>query len=224
MSLNVNWLSPVKRCFAKILTLFIKIWTKTIDIKINQEDLNLLQEYGNSAKICALWHNRLFIASELFRRYFRGTKMYGLISPSKDGAWLTEIYRNIGIHSVRGSTRRGGKEALAEMAIILGGGGSVTITPDGPRGPKYVAKPGIAALAKETNVPIILASIKIPSAWRLSSWDRFYLPKPFSRVTVKLHIIGPESYAAQTSEELLAQIQDTLYKINAKSPKQYCLV
>jgi lysophospholipid acyltransferase (LPLAT)-like uncharacterized protein len=222
MHLHVNWLSPIKCCFAKILALIIKIWTTTIRIEISQRDIDLLEKYSNSAKICALWHNRLFIASELFQRYFRDTKMDGLISPSKDGAWLTEIYKHIGIHSVRGSTKRGGKAALSEMASILGAGGSIALTPDGPRGPKYVAKPGIAALAKETNAPIILASITIAKAWRFNSWDQFYLPKPFSHVTVKFHAITAESYAMQTPEELLARIQDTLYKINAKNRKEYC--
>jgi lysophospholipid acyltransferase (LPLAT)-like uncharacterized protein len=222
MHLNINWLSPVKRCFAKILTFMIKIWTRTVRIEISQQDLNWLKKYSTSAKICALWHNRLFVASELFQRYFQGTKMYGLISPSKDGAWLTEIYRNMGIHSVRGSTKRGGKAALEEMVNILGEGHSIAITPDGPRGPKYVAKLGIAALAKETRAPIILASIRMVNAWRFNSWDQFYLPKPFSQITVKFHVITAESYATQTAEELLARIQDVLFKINAKNCNAYC--
>jgi lysophospholipid acyltransferase (LPLAT)-like uncharacterized protein len=142
--------------------------------------------------------------------------MYGLISPSKDGAWLTEIYKNIGIHSVRGSTQRGGKEAFREMVAVLRGGNSIAMTPDGPRGPKYVVKPGIALLAKETNVPIILAGIGISSAWRFRSWDEFYLPKPFSKIRLHFQIIAPEQYAALTPEKLLALIQHRLYGINAK--------
>ncbi|MDR1435017.1 MAG: lysophospholipid acyltransferase family protein [Puniceicoccales bacterium] len=224
MSLSVNWLSPLKQCFAKIITFLIRIWTKTLRIEISEGDLALLKQYHKTPKICALWHNRLFVASELFKRHFQGTKMYGLISPSRDGAWLTEIYKNMGICAVRGSTKRGGKAALLEMTGLLNEGHTIAITPDGPRGPKYNVKPGIAALAKETNTPIILGGIKIHSAWRFRSWDQFYLPKPFSSITVKLRIIYPETYAAQTCEELLTHIQNILYRINSKTQKQCCFV
>jgi lysophospholipid acyltransferase (LPLAT)-like uncharacterized protein len=212
----------MKRCLASVLTFFIKIWTKTLRIEISRSDLELLQIYRHSAKICALWHNRLFVASELFKRYFQGTKMYGLISPSKDGAWLAEIYGNIGIHAIRGSAKRGGQAALVSMTEILKRGHTITITPDGPRGPKYVAKAGIATLAKETKVPVILGGIKIQNAWRFNSWDRFYLPKPFSRIDVHLHVITPETYAFQTTKQLLRHIGNKLYKINAKRYQPYC--
>jgi lysophospholipid acyltransferase (LPLAT)-like uncharacterized protein len=222
MGLIVNCLSPLKQCFAKVISFLIKIWTRTLRIKISEKDLVLLEQHHKTPKICALWHNRLFVASELFKRHFQGTKRYDLISPSRDGAWLAEIYKNMGICAVRGSTKRGGKAALLEMKGLLGEGHSIAITPDGPRGPKYSVKPGIAALAKETNTPIILGGIKIHSAWRFRSWDQFYLPKPFSSITVKIKIIHPETYATQTSEELLARIQNILYGINSKSRKQYC--
>jgi lysophospholipid acyltransferase (LPLAT)-like uncharacterized protein len=217
MSVKVNWLSPLKRFLAKILTFFIHLWNRTLRIEISDSDLQLLRKYVPAAKICALWHNRLFVASELFRRYFRGDRMYGLISPSRDGAWLTEIYRNVGIGAVRGSTKRGGRTALMEMGDLLAKGHTIALTPDGPRGPKYIVKPGIAALAKESNVPILLAGVWVHRGWRFRSWDRFYLPKPFSLLTVTFRVIKPEIYHSHTAEQLRTLIQNTLYKINGKS-------
>jgi lysophospholipid acyltransferase (LPLAT)-like uncharacterized protein len=217
MSVCVNWLSPTKKLLAKLLTTLLKIWSKTLRIEIDEKSLRLLKTYDHMPKVCALWHNRLFIASHLFQKYFQGTKMYGLISPSRDGAWLSEIYRNIGIHAIRGSTQRGGRNAFLEMVDAIREGHTVTITPDGPRGPRYFAKPGIAMLAQETRAPILLAGIKMYRAWRLNSWDRFYLPKPFSHISVTLRVILPEHYAQSSIEQLQESIQNVLCQINAKS-------
>jgi lysophospholipid acyltransferase (LPLAT)-like uncharacterized protein len=216
MSVCVNWLSPVKKLLAKLLAILLKMWSKTLHIEIDEKSLQLLETYRHTPKVCALWHNRLFIASHFFQKYFQGTKMYGLISPSKDGAWLSEVYRNMGIHAIRGSTRRGGRNALLEMIDAISQGHTVTITPDGPRGPRYFAKPGIAMLAQETHAPIMLAGIQIYRAWRFSSWDRFYLPKLFSRISVTFRMILPEHYAEHSVEQLQKSIQNVLNKINAK--------
>ncbi|MDR1590643.1 MAG: lysophospholipid acyltransferase family protein [Puniceicoccales bacterium] len=221
MRVCVNWLSPTKKLLVKLLAIPLKIWSKTLRIEIDEKSLQLLKTYCHTPKVCALWHNRLFIASYLFQKYFQGTKMYGLISPSRDGAWLSEIYRNIGIHAIRGSTQRGGRNALLEMADVIRGGHTVTITPDGPRGPRYLVKPGIAMLAMETHVPILLAGIHMHHAWRFSSWDRFYLPKPFSRISITFRVILPEQYATRNVEQLQKSIQNVLCKINAKSLPKY---
>jgi lysophospholipid acyltransferase (LPLAT)-like uncharacterized protein len=221
MSICVNWLSPAKKLLAKLFTTSLKMWSKTLRIEIDEKSLRLLETYGHMPKVCALWHNRLFIASHLFQKYFQGTEMYGLISPSRDGAWLSEIYRNIGIHAIRGSTRRGGRNAFLEMVDAIREGHTVTITPDGPRGPRYFAKRGIAILAQETRVPIVLAGVKMQRAWRFSSWDRFYLPKPFSRISVTLRVILPEQYAQSSIEQLQKSIQNALCKINTK-PRPKC--
>jgi lysophospholipid acyltransferase (LPLAT)-like uncharacterized protein len=221
MSVCVNWLSPAKKLLAKLLTTPLKMWSKTLHIEIDEKSLRLLKVYGPMPKVCALWHNRLFIASHLFQKYFQGTEMYGLISPSRDGAWLSEIYRNIGIHAIRGSTRRGGRNAFLGMVDAIRGGHTVAITPDGPRGPRYFAKPGIAMLAQETRAPIVLAGVKMHRAWRLSSWDRFYLPKPFSRISVTFRVISPKHYAQSSIEQLRRSIQNILCEINAKSPPKY---
>ncbi|MDR2812789.1 MAG: lysophospholipid acyltransferase family protein [Puniceicoccales bacterium] len=221
MSVRVNWLSPAKKILAKLLAMLLKMWSKTLRIEIDAKSLQLLKTYGHRPKVCALWHNRLFIASHLFQKYFQGTKMYGLISPSRDGAWLSEAYRRMGIHAIRGSTQRGGCSALFEMVNTIREGHTVTITPDGPRGPRYSVKPGIAMLAQETHVPIILAGIQIHRAWRFSSWDRFYLPKPFSCISVAFRVILPEHYAASSVEQLQRTIQNILCKINAKSLPKY---
>jgi lysophospholipid acyltransferase (LPLAT)-like uncharacterized protein len=209
MGIHINWLSPIKRCLARALAFLLKLWTKTLSVAIDEESLRLLEHHKNTSKICALWHNRLFIAAHLFQKYFQDTAMYGLISPSRDGAWLSEIYTNMGIRIIRGSSKRGGSDALLAMINTIRAGHSVAITPDGPRGPCYHVKPGIAILAKETQTPIMLVSIDIPRAWQVNSWDRFYIPKPFSTISVTIHVLFPENYAG--AEELCRDIECTLH-------------
>jgi lysophospholipid acyltransferase (LPLAT)-like uncharacterized protein len=216
MDVHISRLSPVKKLLAKLLTIWLKMWSQTLRIEIDEKSLQLVRTYRHRPKVCVLWHNRLFVASHLFQKYFRGTEMYGLISPSRDGAWLSEVYRNMGIHAIRGSTRRGGRNALIEMIDAIRKGHTVAITPDGPRGPRYFVKPGIITLAKETHVPILIAGIRMHSAWRFNSWDRFYLPKPFSRISVTCGMILPENYAELSAKQLQKLIQTILDKINAK--------
>ncbi|MDR0418206.1 MAG: lysophospholipid acyltransferase family protein [Puniceicoccales bacterium] len=216
MDVHISSLSPAKKLLVKLLTILLKMWSQTLRIEIDEKSLQLFKTYRQRPKVCVLWHNRLFIASHLFQKYFQGIKMYGLISPSRDGAWLSEVYRNMGIHAIRGSTQRGGRNALIEMIDAVKKGHTVTITPDGPRGPRYFVKPGIITLAKETHVPILIAGIRMHNAWRFNSWDRFYLPKPFSRISVTCGIILPENYAKLSARQLQKSIQTLLNQINAK--------
>lgn len=214
MEVSINRLSFFKKIIAKILTWCLNLWTFTLKLDVTPISERICKRCSDRPKICVLWHNRLFIASKLFSRFFRQTEMYGLISPSRDGAWLAEFYKNIGIKAIRGSSKRGGREAMSQMEKVLKEGDTVTITPDGPRGPAYVAKPGIAILAKRSLVPICVVGINFRKFWRFNSWDRFFLPLPFSTVDVKFEMIMPEQYKDKTSQEILGMIQNTLFQIN----------
>lgn len=214
--MDIHWLSPLKRCCVYILSLFFRLWTRTLSIEIDPESESLLKAYKGQAKICALWHNRLFVAPTLFQRFFNDLPMYGLVSPSKDGAWLTELLHQLKIFAIRGSSKRGGHHALLEMIDAVRDHYSVGITPDGPRGPQYAVKPGIALLAKETHAPIVLGGIYISSAWRVNSWDKFYIPRPFSQIVFCVDVIPPEAYADMDCEQLRQLIEKTLFDLNSK--------
>jgi lysophospholipid acyltransferase (LPLAT)-like uncharacterized protein len=110
--------------------------------------------------------------------------MYGLISPSVDGAWLSALFSLMGIGSIRGSSGRRGTSALGELQEKLQRGANVAITPDGPRGPAKKFKNGVAVLALRTKADVFLFAIKYGSFWTLNTWDKFRIPKPFSRVDI----------------------------------------
>src|SRR5690606_9214875 len=105
-----------------------------------------------------------------------------LASASHDGAALASAMAVFGLGAVRGSSSRRGVAALIALKRALKSGVDVCITPDGPRGPRYGLQPGVVKLAASSGAPIIPIHVRFSSAWRLNTWDRFVLPKPFSRV------------------------------------------
>jgi lysophospholipid acyltransferase (LPLAT)-like uncharacterized protein len=141
-----------------------------------------------------LWHNRLFVSAEIFRR-FRGRKLCGLVSASRDGAWLAAFYSLMGMGAVRGSSSRFGREAAAQLVAALRSGLDVGVTPDGPKGPCYDFKEGALIVARRAGAPLLLFGAEYTSAWRLGSWDGFYLPRPFSTVRIRCERIEPGDLA-----------------------------
>lgn len=107
-----------------------------------------------------------------------------LISEHGDGEIIARIAHSLGYHSVRGSTSRGGERAILGTVRELENGRDVAFTPDGPRGPRESFAPGALVVSQRTGAPLVLITVDAPRAWRLTSWDRFLIPKPFARVTI----------------------------------------
>lgn len=139
--------------------------------------------------IFVLWHNRMAAIPEAFRRFYGPRKGASVLtSASGEGTVLALLLERFGIGAVRGSTSRQGAAALREMEGLLREGKDLAITPDGPRGPRYVLQPGPAILAKRTGCAVLPLRVRVDGAWRLNTWDRFFVPKPFARVRVH---VGP---------------------------------
>jgi lysophospholipid acyltransferase (LPLAT)-like uncharacterized protein len=136
--------------------------------------------------IFCLWHNRIFYAPDGWRRLIRSfrPKLVVLTSASHDGAALARAMGVLGMGAVRGSSSRRAVAALVGMKKALREGNDLCLTPDGPRGPRYELQPGPVKLAESTGAPVVPVHAFAFSTWRLKSWDRFEIPKPFSRVRV----------------------------------------
>ncbi len=130
--------------------------------------------------VFALWHGRLLP----LLWHHRGQAVTVLISEHADGELVARLAHALGFRTVRGSTSRNSGRALLGMIRVVEQGGDVAFTPDGPRGPAETFTPGALVTAQRTGAPIIPAAAGATRAWRLRSWDRFLLPKPFARVTV----------------------------------------
>jgi len=166
------------------LSALVRLWWRSLRVAVPEEDLRTICLQGEPT-IFILWHNRLFMAGDMARRFRGGHPLYCLISASNDGAWLTAFFSSVGLRSVRGSSSRHGREAASGLLEALGAGNDVGITPDGPRGPCYEMKPGALVVARRGQTRVVLIGIDFESSWRLASWDGFHIPKPFSRIRMR---------------------------------------
>jgi lysophospholipid acyltransferase (LPLAT)-like uncharacterized protein len=195
------------------LGLLIRLWGLTLRFEVSPESERCLRKIDEPVAF-VLWHNRLFLVSEIFRRYRERRPIYGLVSASKDGAWLAAFFSLVGIRSVRGSSSRLGREAVTALVDVMRAGNDIGITPDGPRGPIYDFKAGALIVSRRTKTPILLLGGEYSGAWQLKSWDRFYLPKPFSTVRLECRLVRAEELndrdrsAASLSAQLLEMNPD----------------
>jgi lysophospholipid acyltransferase (LPLAT)-like uncharacterized protein len=148
--------------------------------------------------IGALWHNRLLIFPFVLRRFFVHRHGAALISASRDGELLADAIKRFGFDVVRGSSSRLGASAILQLEGVLASGRDVVITPDGPRGPAYELGPGIIFLAQKSGAAVVPINMEYSSCWRIKSWDRFIVPRPFARVRV---IIGAPYRVRSTSTD-----------------------
>ena len=163
--------------------------------------------------IYILWHNRFFTVPAAWNQLCgRHRKTVTLTSASHDGDMVARAMAVFGLGAVRGSSSRRGVAALVGLKRALQEGFDVCLTPDGPRGPRYKIQPGVIKLAESTGAPIIPVHVKFTSAWRLKTWDRFVIPKPFSRVEVTfaeaIHL--PRGMDAETFENERLRIENLL--------------
>lgn len=163
--------------------------------------------------IVLLWHNRIFAGIPLWRKtcgQWRDT--VALTSASHDGAAVASAAAVFGLGAVRGSSSRRGAAALVGLRRALRDGSDVAITPDGPRGPRYVMQPGIVKLAQSSGADIIPIHLRFPSAWRLRTWDGFVIPKPFSRVTMTFDeaLVVPRRLADDDFERWRKKLENLL--------------
>ena len=170
-----------------ILAWFIATLMRTVGRTLRLE-LDDRAGYVNSNGKClmAVWHNRILALPVFYERFGAGKRIVVLTSASRDGELLAGVVRVFGIGAVRGSSSRRGAAALRELTAEIERGTDIVITPDGPRGPKYRLGQGIVYLAQKCGIPILRIHVKYESYWELKTWDRFRIPKPFSKVRVTL--------------------------------------
>jgi lysophospholipid acyltransferase (LPLAT)-like uncharacterized protein len=174
-----------------------QVWVRTLRFEIDDR-VDIIGKPPSRRFIATVWHNRLFLFPYAVRRFLPETRGAALVSASRDGAVLADILKRFGFEAVRGSSSRRGATALLELADVIARGGEAAITPDGPRGPAYHLSGGIISLAQISGADILLMNFEFSRYWRLRSWDRFIVPKPFSRVRV---IFGERYRVRQTASE-----------------------
>lgn len=154
-------------------------------------------------EIYCFWHQCVLPCTV----YFRKSRAVILISKSFDGELITRILKMFGFDAVRGSSSRGAREGLLGLHRVIESGRTAIFTADGPRGPIYRTKMGPIKLAQTTGAPIGAFHLEPERAWTFKSWDRFLVPKPFTRICVSwarwTHVptdLLPEGFEAKRQE------------------------
>ena len=164
--------------------------------------------------VTVTWHNRLLYFPAVFPEKAR-KRTVAVVSASRDGQYVSDLIGFFGIKAMRGSSKKGGANALLGATRALDEGFHVSFTPDGPRGPKYVMSKGPVYLASTHQTPVVPISINASRYWAIKSWDNFQIPKPFSTLTL---VIGepikvPPDLDEKGLEEWRLKIQQALMDI-----------
>lgn len=156
----------------------------------------------------ALWHGRMLVAVAHHAR----RDYHVLVSPSGDGDVISALLHGLGYGTVRGSSRGRGAPAVRQMLELLQRGAGIGVTPDGPTGPMHSMSPSLAWMARETGYAVVPCGFAAARAWHAASWDRFTIPRPYTRVAfvyeepVRVARDADDAALARASEEIRARL------------------
>lgn len=201
------------RALAFAIAWIVRLWIGTLRYRYRPLGPNVdpHQPGLQDRYIYALWHENMLLMA---CRYAH-VNAHLLISQHADGQLFAEVCRHFGLGTVRGSTTRGGAEAVRQL-LRQGRKTHLAITPDGPRGPRRKVQQGLVYVAARTGLPIVAVGIGFGAAWRMASWDRFALPKPFSAavcVTDEL-IEVPQDADRATMDEFTERVEKAMQRVN----------
>jgi lysophospholipid acyltransferase (LPLAT)-like uncharacterized protein len=208
-----------QRLGAVLIFCTARAYAMTLRIHWDNRSGYSVDQHGGPAIYC-LWHNRLILCMEAYLRQTKrrslGVGLAALISASKDGAFLEAILNRFGVQAARGSSSRRGPQALLELTSWAERGFDLAITPDGPRGPRYIVQPGVMSLAQLTGLPIVPFGFYARRKIQMKSWDGFQIPLPFSRCDLSLGIPVHVSRDAtdEQREQIRLQLEQMLNKIS----------
>lgn len=206
----VGWLAPP----------LVRLWNWSLRKRICSDELEEKDGWVSTPGVIVLvWHQRLFTLATSFP----GTNFRILVSQHADGEMLARVLERFDLEAIRGSTTRGFVGAIRELVSKQGEDVRIAITPDGPRGPPMKLQQGAIYLASKTGLPILLTGIGLSSSWTFNSWDRFKLPRPFSRALVRVGklIKIPPDLSREEIEHWRLKVEEAMCEILADTDERF---
>ena len=196
----------------------LRLYLSFLRVRVVGEEAAHKQFSKYGRVIAAVFHQR-FLPALAYVTKFRNFKPIVMISQSSDGELIASLASRLGLVPVRGSSTRGGRDALMAILRALKKNPGVIHIVDGPTGPKGVVKPGLMAMAQVTGAPIFPIIISAEKAWVMRSWDRFLVPKPFSTVTIRWGdpFPVPRGTRPEQLEELRKQVESLMLEAHAEA-------
>jgi lysophospholipid acyltransferase (LPLAT)-like uncharacterized protein len=197
---------------AFLLVLLIRFIYATMRITVVGKDILPGFAARGEGYVGAFWHARIL----MFPFLYPGKALHILVSQHRDGEIIANILKQFGFYLVRGSSSKGGHDALREMMRLLRADNDLGIAADGPRGPAEALKPGAAQLGRISGKAVIPISFSASMAFRFTSWDRFMFPLPFSR---GVYVVGEplRHEKGEDVEEYRLRIENALRGVTAKA-------
>jgi lysophospholipid acyltransferase (LPLAT)-like uncharacterized protein len=190
----------------------VRIVAPTLRFSVSCED-NSPTSLQQRPFVYSFWHQCIFPATYLWRNL----NIRVMSSTSFDGEFTARMIRRFGFVPVRGSSSRGAVRGLLGLRREIAQGWTVAFTIDGPRGPRFVTKPGPVLLARTSCVPMAVFHIAIENPWILNTWDRLLIPKPFSKALMRVGTLipVPEDLEAEQIEHYNQLLQSSLDRVKA---------
>ena len=188
--------------------------------RMPEETRHYLEQEANI--IGCFWHARMIMMFHAWKHSDR-SKFHMLISAHRDGRVIAKSIENLGFKTVEGSSRRGGATALVSLKRTLDKGGAIGVTPDGPKGPRMRAKNGAIKAAQMTGRPILPVTGSVSNRKLFNSWDRFFLPLPFSRGTILwgTPILVERNASKEKLELYRQQLEQQLNELTAEADSTF---
>jgi lysophospholipid acyltransferase (LPLAT)-like uncharacterized protein len=160
---------------------------------------------GDEQHICVTWHGELFMSPQAYRHIHKKHPASAIISLHFDGSLIAGTLKFLNIRSLRGSSKKGATQVLREAFKSIRSGEEVLITPDGPRGPRHSMSNGAIGIAIRSKLPIFVMNYKAKSFWKINSWDRFVIPKPFTSVDFYMQSISLDKMEHNEAKSFLSK-------------------
>lgn len=168
-----------------------------------------------AGKIICGWHGRTFA----FANFWRNRDFWVIISHSRDGEMQKHIFERFGFQIIRGSTGRGGEKALVQAIRVLKKGGTMAMTPDGPRGPSGKVQDGVMVMAQKSGAALLPGAFSCRPRFQAGSWDRYMVPYPFAKGIVLFAepIYVPKDASPEVVEELRLKLEMEMNRLEREA-------
>jgi len=204
-----KWFSKERKrqILSKVLPPIIFLFISAIFLTVKKR-FHLPKSVPSEPFMVAFWHGKIMLSPYIYKRLRKNPKIGVIISDHFDGAIIANTMKYFDFDTIRGSTTKGAIKVLKESFKLVDNGYDIAITPDGPRGPFQSVADGIVAISQKKGMKIVAFNYKADSFWQLKSWDRFMIPKPFSRVD--FYASEPFSVEGMSKDDAKALIKEKL--------------
>jgi len=159
---------------------------------------------GEEQHVCVCWHGELFMSPQAYRHIHKKHKASAIISQHFDGSLIAGTLNLLGIRPLRGSSRKGAHQVLLQAFKSIKKGEEVLITPDGPKGPRHHMSDGAIGIALKSKLPVFVMNFTAENFWQVKSWDKFVIPKPFTKVDFYIQSISLDGMELDEARKYLS--------------------